>query len=132
MNTTIEEGLKLILGHLEEPLLWPRPISTRRTGGAQISVDNTQQALAWYKAANLLDCRISAYPKYTDYYINMTGIAPTLLLADIDKSQFESSELFELASTQTLKFQQNTRFSTHTVMDRWRLSLYTTTIGDCP
>jgi hypothetical protein len=102
MNTTIEEGLEIMLGHLEEPLLWPRPISTRRTGGVQILVNSKQQAFAWYKAANLLDCRISAYPKYTDYYVNTTGIAPTLLLADIDKSQFETAELFELASTQTL------------------------------
>jgi len=64
MNTTIEEGLEMILGHLEEPLLWPRPISTRRTGGAQISVDSKQQALAWYKAANLPSvCRLDFNPK---------------------------------------------------------------------
>jgi hypothetical protein len=55
-------------------------------------------SLAWYKAANLLDCRISAYPKYTDYYVNSTGIAPSILLAE---SQFETAELFEISSTKT-------------------------------
>jgi hypothetical protein len=101
VNTTIEEGLEFILGHLEEPILWPRTISVRSTEGGQILVNGKQEALTWYKAANLLDCRISAYAKYTDYYINETGIAPSLLLADIDKSQFKTAELFELASAKT-------------------------------
>ena len=97
---TIEEGFDFILSHFEEPI-WPRTISTRRTRGGQILVNNKQEALAWYKAANRLDCRISAYPKYTDYYMNMTGIAPYLLLVDIDKSQFETVELFEISSAKT-------------------------------
>ena len=94
---TIEEGFDFILSHFEEPIIWPRPISTHRTGGAQILVNSKQEALARYIAANLLDCRISAYPRYTEYYINRTGIAPSLLLVDIDKLQFETTELFELA-----------------------------------
>jgi hypothetical protein len=99
-SAAIEEGFDFILSHFEEPI-WPRTISTRRSEGGQILVNNKQEALAWYKAANLLDCRISAYPKYTDYYVNRTGIAPILLHVDIDKSQFETAELFELSTTKT-------------------------------
>jgi hypothetical protein len=57
----VSEGLDFILYHLQEPL-WPRTISTRTTERRQIPVYGKQEALAWYKAANFLDCRISAYP----------------------------------------------------------------------
>ena len=48
---------------------------------------------------SLIDCRISAYPKYTDFYVNMTGIAPSLLHVDIDRLQFET--IVDLASANT-------------------------------
>lgn len=48
-----------------------------------------------------MDCRISAYPRYTDFYINRTGIAPFVLLVDIDRLQFETIEQFELSSAKT-------------------------------
>jgi hypothetical protein len=107
---TIEEGIDFILSHFvddeEAEPIWPRMISTWMTGGEhpQILVNNKQEALKWYKAANLLDCRMSAYPKYTDFYVNRTGIAPSLLLVDIDKSRFEAAELFETASTKTYSY----------------------------
>lgn len=96
----VNEGLIYILNHLDG--LWPRTVSTYATGGGQKLVNNFAQAMAWFKAANFLDCRISAYPKYTDFYINGTGIAPTVLLVDIDKEHFETTELFELAAAKTL------------------------------
>jgi hypothetical protein len=101
---TIEEGIDFILSHfVEEEPIWPRMISTWTTGGEhpQKLVNNEQEALKWYKAANRLDSRISAYPKYTDYYINRTGIAPSLLHVDIDRLQFETVKQFELASAKT-------------------------------
>ncbi len=84
-------------------LFWPRMISTWKIGGEhpQILVNNKRDALKWYRATNLLDCRISAYPRYTDYYIDRTGIAPSLLHVDIDRLQFETVEQFELASAKT-------------------------------
>jgi hypothetical protein len=64
-QVTIEEGLEFILRHFErtEPI-WPRTIFTR-AAGRQVVVNNVREALAWYKTSNLLDRRISAYPKYT-------------------------------------------------------------------
>ena len=95
----VKEGLIFILNHLDG--LWDRTISTYATKGGQRLVSNVQEAMAWFKASNFLDCRISAYPKYTNDYINRTGIAPTVLLADIDKEHFETTELFELAVAKT-------------------------------
>lgn len=75
-------------------------ISTYATKGGQRLVNSEQQAMAYFKAANLLDCRISAYPKYTNDYINRTGIAPSVLLVDIDKEHFQAGG-FELTVTRT-------------------------------
>jgi hypothetical protein len=63
-----EQGLDFILNHFEEPL-FPRTISTKMTQGRQIAVHNKAEALARFNQANGLDCRIAAYPIYTDYYI---------------------------------------------------------------
>jgi len=78
-------------------------ISTYATRGAQRLVNSFEEAMAWFKAANFLDCRISAYPKYTDFYINRTGIAPSLLLVDIDREHFDTTEQFELCAAKTIK-----------------------------
>lgn len=95
----VREGLIYILNHLDG--LWPRMISTYATGGGQRLVYSFEEVMARFKAANFLDCRISAYPKYTDFYINRTGIAPTVLLVDIDREHFDTTELFELAAAKT-------------------------------
>jgi hypothetical protein len=52
--------------------------------------------LAWYKAANFLDCRIRAYH-------GCDGIAPSTLLVDIDKGdkQFKTAQEFELCISKT-------------------------------
>jgi hypothetical protein len=101
----VEEGLRLIISHFDpnEPL-WPRMISTHLTGGSQIKVYSIEEALVWFQEADFLDCRISAYPIYTDEYINRTGImfVPTLLLIDLDREHFGTDEVFEAAATKTI------------------------------
>jgi hypothetical protein len=89
----VAEGLKYILNHTDG--LWPRMISTYATQGAQIEVKNFEETMAWFKASNFLDCRISAYPIYTN------NIAPTVLHVDIDKEHFRTAEEFESAVTRT-------------------------------
>jgi hypothetical protein len=74
MNTTIEEGLEMILGQFEE-FIWPRTISIRRIEGGEILVNNKHEALSWYKAANRLDCRISAYPYLTNLWTTLGSTA---------------------------------------------------------
>ncbi len=110
----VKEGLTFILNHLDD--LWPRMISTYATGGGQRLVNSFEEAMAWFKAANFRDCRISAYPKYTDYYINNTGIAPTVLFADIDIEHFSTIEEFELTTAKTYTNFENILGSQPTVL----------------
>jgi hypothetical protein len=86
-----EEGLDFILKHFEEPI-FPRTISTKTTQGRQIAINNRAEALARFSQANGLDCRIAAYPVYTDYYIKNTGISPDFLFIDLDAGQFDGSK----------------------------------------
>ena len=55
---------------------FPRKISTKTTEGRQILVNDKPQALARFKQANYLDCRISAYTELDD--------SPNFLFIDID------------------------------------------------
>jgi hypothetical protein len=75
-NIAWDDGLDFILSHLEEPI-WPRTVSSFTTQESQILVYNKDEALARFRQANLLDCRINAYP----YYIGTAGVnrqSPTL------------------------------------------------------
>ena len=86
---TIKENLDFILNHLNNPL-FPRKIMTRALGH-QKEVLNAHEALAYFKVSNYEDCRISAYPSYTEYRgINLT--APSFIMIDIDLKDFESQE----------------------------------------
>jgi hypothetical protein len=81
-NISIEQGLDLILSHFKEPI-FPRTISTKTTEGRQNLVYNKEEVLARFKAANYLDCKISAYPRYVEW----SGInrqAPNLIFIDLD------------------------------------------------
>jgi hypothetical protein len=99
----VEEGLSFISSHFNpnEPI-WPRTISTNKTCGKQIVVNSFEEAMKWFKAANFLDCRISAYPVYSDEYIRWIGIAfiPSLLLCDLDREHVTDEE-FEAAAVKT-------------------------------
>jgi hypothetical protein len=53
IEKSVIDGLNFIISHLKEPI-WPRRISTKTTEGRQIMVSSKQEALAWYKAANLI------------------------------------------------------------------------------
>jgi hypothetical protein len=96
----VEEGLDFLLGHFEAISgscdIWPRTISTRTTQGKQILVYNREDALTRFKQANLLDCRISAYPssKYS-----RRQQAPSLLFIDLDSKALDLDK--ELKQTVT-------------------------------
>jgi len=77
----IEENLDFILEHLSAPS-FPRTIMTRALG-YQKEVFSKDEALTYFKACNYKDCRINAYPAYTDYSgINLT--APSFMMIDLD------------------------------------------------
>lgn len=59
-NDKIRYGLDFILNHFSSAE-FPRMISTKTTEGRQILINHKEEALARFKQANYLDCRISAY-----------------------------------------------------------------------
>jgi hypothetical protein len=86
-----EDGrLDFILYHFEESK-FPRTISTRTTEGKQIVVYNKEQALARFNQANFLDCKINAYPTYTEWN-GINRQAPNFIFIDLDLGCFKSMD----------------------------------------
>ena len=56
----IVDGLDFLISHFKDG--FPRNISTKATKNVQIKVYNKEEALAWFRAADYLDCKINAYP----------------------------------------------------------------------
>ena len=101
LEKQIDGGLDFIISLLAEPI-WPRKISTKTTEGRQVKVSSKQQAMAWYKAANFLDCRISAYPcDYLGKVSNRQTI--DLVMIDLDLSNFKSRQGLDRALSKTLR-----------------------------
>jgi Primase X len=104
MNT--EEGLDFILTHFvddaESSSIWPRTISTKTTEGRQVLVYNKEEALARFKQANYLDCRINAYPGYVEFK-GINRQPPTFIFIDIDRYNFKTERTFNIAIDYTCK-----------------------------
>jgi hypothetical protein len=84
----IETNLDFVIEHLSDPL-FPRTIMTKALG-YQKEVFNKHELLAYFKASNYHDCRINAYPAYTEYRgINLT--APSFIMIDLDLKDFDLS-----------------------------------------
>jgi hypothetical protein len=96
---TIEEGIDFIVSHFEEPI-WPRPIFTPKE--KQVPVYDREEALASFKRASLLDCRINAYPDYTGIG-GMNRQAPNFIFIDLDLSCFSSRDSLDRALRAVLK-----------------------------
>jgi hypothetical protein len=90
---TIQEGTDFILSHFEESI-WPRKISTHTTEERQILVYSREDALARFKKANLLDCRINAYPDYAGFG-SINRQTPNFIFIDLDLSHFNSVEALD-------------------------------------
>jgi hypothetical protein len=95
-------SLEYTLNHFDDPI-WPRTISTYATQGAQVLVYSDDQALAKFKQARFLDCRINAYPSYTGWK-ELNRQAPNFLFIDLDLSRCKSMEALKGALNKTLKF----------------------------
>ena len=111
LSAHLQEGLKFILTHFEEPL-WPRTISTRTTKGSQVLVYSKEEAFARFKQANYLDCRISAYgpngdenPRAIQRFTGLRKATPAniILLIDLDGCNFRTERALRLALNTTLK-----------------------------
>lgn len=97
LDQKIVEGTKFILSHFEGAH-FPRTISTKTTDNKQIMVYSKEEAVARFKQANFLDCRINAFPRFTDLY----EIPVDLVFIDLDLSNFKTVLGFRKALTTTL------------------------------
>jgi hypothetical protein len=105
IHRNVQDGLDFILNHFQEPL-FPRKIMTKRLG-YQIEIFNKEEALEYFKNSNYEDCRINAYPSFTDYHgINRTPIS--FLMVDLDLKDFSDGgdskkKVLERALNKTLQ-----------------------------
>jgi hypothetical protein len=85
------QGINFILDHFKEQTLFPRTISTYSTNNRQVTVYDKNSILKYFKAANYLDCRINAYPSYTNYK-GINRQAPNFIMCDFDLKDFDYSQ----------------------------------------
>ena len=84
----ISENVDFILSHFHEPI-FPRKIMTKRLG-YQKEVFSKQEVLNCFKASDYEDCRINAYPSFTNYQ-GINRVAPSFVMMDIDLRDFNNS-----------------------------------------
>jgi hypothetical protein len=81
----VQDGLDFTLNHFQEPQ-FPRKIMTKQLG-YQVEIYNKEESLEYFKSSNYEDCRINAYPSFTEYHgINRTPIS--FLMVDLDLKDF--------------------------------------------
>jgi hypothetical protein len=101
VTVTGPDGLDYLLTHFVG-CVWPRNISTLTTDRRQILVFNEVEALARFKQANWMDCRISAYPSFTEYK-GINRQAANFIFIDLDRSTFKTDKAHNLALITTLE-----------------------------
>jgi hypothetical protein len=77
--------IDFILSHFEEPL-FPRKMMTAKSNG-QFSVSSREEIFEKCKQASFIDCRINAYPEFTDYR-GIVRYDPNFVFIDLDLSNF--------------------------------------------
>ena len=100
----IESNIDFILSHFEEPL-FPRNISTHKSQHNrpfQFTVSTRQKIIDSFNDSFFVDCRINAYPNWTEYK-DVPRYKPEFLFIDIDRNNFKTDGKFELALYNTLK-----------------------------
>jgi Primase X len=89
IHRKVQDGIDFTLNHFQEPI-FPRKIMTKKLG-YQVEIFNKEEALEYFKGSNYEDCRINAYPSFTEYHgINRTPIS--FLIVDLDLKDFAQDE----------------------------------------
>ncbi len=103
----ILDGLQFVLTHCVQSecgSIFPRKIYTHNLG-CQLEVCDKSEAMYYFEKSRYLDCRIRAYPDQpalTKYFGVENGISPSLIMIDIDKSQFQTDRAPKIALSKTL------------------------------
>ena len=97
----LSDGLDFILSHFEEPI-FPRTISTSKTQNRQVEVFSRENAFNLYQYSGFVDCKINAYPSYTEYK-GINRQPPSFVFIDLDRSTFKSEQAHKFALKKTLR-----------------------------
>jgi non-catalytic primase subunit PriX-like protein len=106
--------LDFILNHFPEPI-FPRTISTLKSQGKQFEVFNEEEIIRACRDSNFVDCRINAYPSYTDYK-GIQRYPPNFIFADLDLHSFKSKGSLERALFTTLRITRSKLHGNPTVL----------------
>ena len=85
----ISENVDFILSHFQSPI-FPRKIMTKRLG-YQKEVYSKKEVLNYFKSSDYEDCRINAYPSFTNYQ-GINQVAPSFVMIDLDLRDFDNSK----------------------------------------
>jgi hypothetical protein len=94
----IEIGLDFILSHLEQPVIFPRTIMTKKLG-YQRKVYSKERMLEHFIDSDFIDCRINAFPLLKEG----ATWPPNLLFINLDLADFNSFSSNNNNSKKSLK-----------------------------
>jgi Primase X len=89
------------LTHFQEPV-FPRTISTRKSKGRQFEIFNKEEMIRAYEESNFVDCRVNAYPSYTEYK-GIQRYPPNFIFADLDLTSSKDRQALDRAVDATLR-----------------------------
>jgi hypothetical protein len=84
----ISDNVDFILSHFQGHI-FPRKIMTKQLG-YQKEVFSKQEVLNYFKSSDYEDCRINAYPSFTNYQ-GINRVAPSFVMIDLDLRDFDNS-----------------------------------------
>jgi Primase X len=96
-----ENNFDFILSHFNQERLFPRKIMTKKLNRQQ-EVFSKEEAMKYFIDSDFIDCRINAFPSYTEYK-GIQRYPPDLIFIDLDRKDFTSHLGFENALYNTLK-----------------------------
>jgi len=77
------KGFQFILNHFTPDRLFPRTIMTKKLG-YQKEVFSKEEAIKFFEESDFIDCRINAFPSFTDYK-GIQRYPPDFIFTDLDK-----------------------------------------------
>jgi hypothetical protein len=95
------QGFQFILNHFTQDRLFPRTIMTKKLG-YQKEVFSKEEAMEFFKESDFIDCRINAFPSFTDYK-GIQRYSPDFIFIDLDKKISKTEKGLEFALSRTLK-----------------------------
>lgn len=93
--------IDFLLSHFDQHSLFPRKMMTLKSNG-QFTVTSKQEILKKCEQSNYKDCRINAYPEFTDYK-GIVRQPPNFVFIDLDLSNFSKLKEPRKALDRTLR-----------------------------